>query len=126
VRPGTARETRTGARAGTTFRLTIGLGEVTVISGSWVAGGGAASCDIALLPIPQSTSQLAPLMWTARLTKNAMNQILIKKLRLVRRRQRIRSACRRCATDRFLFIPRLIGHASRGDPTEVIKLSMSG
>jgi hypothetical protein len=72
------------------LRLTIGLGAVTVISGSWAAGGGAASCDIALLLMPQSTSQLAPPMWKARLTKNAMNQILIKKLRLVRRRQRIR------------------------------------
>jgi hypothetical protein len=45
-----------------TFRLTIGLGEVTVISGSWVAGGGEAFWDIALLPIPHSSSQLVPLM----------------------------------------------------------------
>jgi hypothetical protein len=62
LRPETARETRAGVRDGTTLRRTIGLGEVTVISGSWVAGREAASCDIALLPIPHSTSQLAPLM----------------------------------------------------------------
>jgi hypothetical protein len=59
LRPGTARETRTGVRAGTTFRLTIGLGEVTVICGSWVLGGEAASCDMALLPSPHSNIQLA-------------------------------------------------------------------
>jgi hypothetical protein len=37
------RATRTGVRTVTTFRLTIGLGEVTVIPGSWVAVGEAAS-----------------------------------------------------------------------------------
>jgi hypothetical protein len=72
LRAGTARETRTGARDGTTFRRTIGLGEVTVIPGSWVADGTAASCDIAWLPIPHSSSQLALLMWKARFTKTVM------------------------------------------------------
>jgi hypothetical protein len=56
---GTARVTRTGARDGTTFRRTIGLGEVTVMPGSWVAAGAAASCAIAGPPIPHSNSQPA-------------------------------------------------------------------
>jgi len=37
------RATRTGVRYGPTFRRTIGLGEVTVIPGSWVAADEAAS-----------------------------------------------------------------------------------
>jgi hypothetical protein len=37
------RATRTGVRDGTTFRLAIGLGEVTEIPGSWVAVDEAAS-----------------------------------------------------------------------------------
>jgi hypothetical protein len=36
LRPGTARATRTGFGEGTSFRRTIGLGAVTVISGSAV------------------------------------------------------------------------------------------
>jgi len=43
LRLGTVRATRTGVRDGTTFRRTIGLGEVTVIPGSWVAVDEAAS-----------------------------------------------------------------------------------
>src|ERR1700681_556912 len=98
---------RAGVRDGTTFRLTIGLGEVTVISGSCVEdGGGAASCDIALPPIPHSSSQLALLMWKARLTKNAMDQILIEAAAIFVIVNEFGSACRRYATDRFLFIPR--------------------
>jgi len=65
--------TRTGVRDATTFRRTIGLGEVTVIPGSWVAVDEAASWDIALLPIPQISSQLALLTWKARPAKNAMD-----------------------------------------------------
>jgi hypothetical protein len=67
------RATRTGVRDATTFRRTIGLGEVTVIPGSWVAVDEAASWDIALLPIPQISSQLALLTWKARPAKNAMD-----------------------------------------------------
>jgi len=108
LRPGTARATRAGVRDGTTFRLTIGLGEVTVISGSCVEdGGGAASCGIALLPIPHSSSQLALLMWKARLTKNAMDQILIEAAAIFVIVNEFGSACRRYATDRLLFIPRV-------------------
>jgi hypothetical protein len=64
---------RTGVRDGTTFRRTIGLGEVTVIPGSWVAVDEAASWDIALPAIPHSSSQLALLICKARLAKNAMD-----------------------------------------------------
>jgi hypothetical protein len=48
-----------------------------VIPGSWVADGEAASCDIALPPIPHSSSQLALLMWKARFTKTVMAATLI-------------------------------------------------
>jgi hypothetical protein len=59
---------RAGVREGTSFRLTIGLGEVTVISGSCVAEDGeAASSAIAPLLIVHSSSQLAPPRWNARL-----------------------------------------------------------
>src|ERR1700687_5989373 len=97
---------RAGAPEGATFRPTIGLGECTVIAGSCVEdGGGAASCDIALPPIPHSSSQLALLMWKARLTKNAMDQILIEAAAIFVIVNEFGSACRRYATDRFLFIP---------------------
>jgi hypothetical protein len=104
---------RAGARDGTTFRLTIGLGEVTVISGSGVDGA-AASCDIALLPIPHSTSQLALLIPKARLAADVIVPIL-KSFGRIRHRQRIRkSACRRYATDESISIdPAGIGHAWR-------------
>jgi hypothetical protein len=71
------------------FRLTIGLGEVTVISGSCVDGGAAASCDIALLPIPHSNSQLAPPVLRTRLAIDVIVPIL-KSLGRIRNRQRIR------------------------------------
>jgi hypothetical protein len=96
------------------FRLTIGLGEVTVISGSCVDGGAAASCDIALLPIPHSNSQLALLIPKARLAADIIVPIL-KSFGRIRHRQRIRkSACRRYATDESISIdPAGIGHAWR-------------
>ena len=73
LRPGAARAIRAGVREGASFRLTIGLGAVTVISGSCcVADGAAASCDIALPFIPNSSKQLAPLMWRARFTSDIM------------------------------------------------------
>jgi len=71
------------------FRLTIGLGEVTVISGSCVDGGAAASCDIALLPIPHSNSQLAPPVLRTRLAIDVIVPIL-RSLGRIRNRQRIR------------------------------------
>ena len=78
LRPGAARATRAGVRDGTSFRRTIGLGAVTVISGSCVEDEGvAASSAIALLPIAHSMSQLAPPRWTARLLLNFIVPILI-------------------------------------------------
>jgi hypothetical protein len=60
-----------------------------VISGSGVDGGAAASCDIALLPIPHSTSQLALLIPKARLATDIIVPIL-KSFGRIRHRQRIR------------------------------------
>jgi hypothetical protein len=125
LRPGTARATRAGVRDGITFRLTIGLGEVTVISGSGVDdGGGAASCDIALLPNPHSTSQLAPPILRARRAIDVIVPIL-KSFGRIRHRQRIRKllavAMRR--TNRFRLIPR--ESPTLGDPLRDDR-SMSG
>jgi predicted dinucleotide-binding enzyme len=85
-----------------------------VISGSGVDGGAAASCDIALLAIPHSTSQLAPAVLRTRLAIDVIVPIL-KSLGRIRHRQRIRkSACRRYATDESISIdPAGIGHAWR-------------
>jgi hypothetical protein len=67
-----------------------GLGEVTVISGSCVEdGGGAASCDIALLPSPHSNSQLALPVLRTRLAIDVIVPIL-KSFGRIRHRQRIR------------------------------------
>jgi hypothetical protein len=46
LRPGTARATRTGLGEGTSFRRAIGLGAVTVISGSDVAPPAAAGACV--------------------------------------------------------------------------------
>jgi hypothetical protein len=70
-----------GVREGTTgFRRTIGLGAVTVISGSCVeADGVAAFCACACAPsaIAHSNSQLAPPKWNARFVLNVIVPILI-------------------------------------------------
>jgi hypothetical protein len=73
------RATRTGVREGTTaLRRTIGLGAVTVISGSGVeADGAAASCAIAPSAIAHSNSQLAPPKWNARFFLDVIVPILI-------------------------------------------------
>jgi hypothetical protein len=102
---GTARATRAGARDGTTFRRTIGLGEVTVMPGSWVAAGDAASCAIAWPPIPHSNSQPALLTWKARFTNTAIvpipehppNSSFVNEFE---------NACRRYPTGRFRLILR--------------------
>ena len=79
VRPGAVRATRTGVRAGTTTRRrTIGLGAVTVISGSCVEEGGvAASWAIAPPAAAHSSSQLAPPRWKARLFWNLIVPVLM-------------------------------------------------
>jgi hypothetical protein len=71
------------------FRLTIGLGAVTVISGSCVGGGAAVSCDIALPPNPHSNSQLALPVLRTRLAIDVIVPFL-KSLGRIRHRQRIR------------------------------------
>src|SRR4029077_20594906 len=73
-----ARAARVGVRDGTVRCRTIGLGAVTVISGSCVAeDGAAASSATAGLPIAQSNSQLARLIWRARFFLNVIVPILI-------------------------------------------------
>ena len=68
---GDARTTRVGAGERTIGRRTIGLGAVTVTSGSCVEEDGAgAFCATAPLPIAHSASQLAPPIWNARLLWN--------------------------------------------------------
>src|SRR5947209_14645778 len=68
--PGAARTTRAGAGERTIGRRTIGLGAVTVTSGSCVEEGAGAFWATAPLPIAHSASQLAPPMWNARLAWN--------------------------------------------------------
>jgi hypothetical protein len=77
--PGAARATRAGVREGTTgLRRTIGLGAVTVISGSFVeAAGAAASWAIAPSAIAHSNSPLAPPKWNARFFLDVIVPILI-------------------------------------------------
>jgi hypothetical protein len=62
LRLGTARATRAGLGEGTSFRLTIGLGAVTVISGRAVAppvaAGACASWANAALPNAHSNAEL--------------------------------------------------------------------
>jgi hypothetical protein len=62
LRPDTARPTRTGLGEGTSFRRTIGLGAVTVISGSAVAppvaAGDCASWANAALANAHSNAEL--------------------------------------------------------------------
>ena len=78
-RPGAVRATRTGLCEGTTvLRRTIGLGAVTVISGSCVEeSGDAASWAIAWLLTAHSNSQLAPPKWNVRFFLNVIVRILI-------------------------------------------------
>ena len=73
-----AGDARRRSRRNDGFRRTIGLGAVTVISGSCVeAGGAAASWAIAPSPIAHSNSQLAPPKWNARFFLNVIVPILI-------------------------------------------------
>ena len=102
--PGAARATRAGVRDGTGLRRTIGLGAVTVISGSCVeAGGAAASCANAPSAIAHSNSQLAPPKWNARFFLDVIVPILIPSM---------------CDGSIPIF-PRRIGRVARRSPREV-------
>jgi hypothetical protein len=77
VRSGAVRATRTGVREGTTaLRRTIGLGAVTVISGSCVDAGGVAWAS-APSAVAHSNNQLAPPKWNARFFLGVIVPILI-------------------------------------------------
>jgi hypothetical protein len=87
-------------REGTTgFRRTIGLGAVTVISGSGVEAAGA-FCAAAPSAIAHSNSPLARPKWNARFVLNVIVPILIPSM----------------VTDRFRFSLRSIGRVARRSP----------
>ena len=93
------------------FRRTIGLGAVTVISGSCVeAGGDSRVLRHRLMAIAHSNSQLAPPKWNARFFLNVIVPILIPSM---------------CDGSIPIF-PRRIGRVARRTLRECINQSRSG